>query len=110
MLDGPCGRPMSLRDASWASEARFIGLCGADAVLGSRCAGVGAAGLVDISILSSRLSEGAGELRNSPVKPKMLRFLDCGSMMSLVEGWARVRAKAMREWRGAGGMDTVGLG
>src|SRR5690349_4744177 len=43
LLDGPCGRPMILRDASCDSEARFIGLCGANALLDSRWAG--AAGL-----------------------------------------------------------------
>jgi hypothetical protein len=45
LLDGPCGRPMMRRDASCDSDARFIGLCGADALLGSRCAGAGGATL-----------------------------------------------------------------
>jgi hypothetical protein len=77
---------MILRDAICDSLARFIGLCGADALLlNSRCADAGAAGLGDASVFISRSSGGAEGLRKSPVKPKMLRFLDGGSMMSLLE-------------------------
>lgn len=43
LLDGPCGRPRSFLEASWVSEARFTGLCGADALLNSRRVGAGAA-------------------------------------------------------------------
>jgi len=85
LLDGPWGRPMILRDAICDSLARFIGLCGADVLLlNSRCAVAGAAGLGDASVFMSRSSAGTEGLRKSPVKPKMLRFLDGGSMMSLL--------------------------
>jgi len=84
LLDGPCGRPMIFRDAIWVSEARFTGLCGADAPLDWRGAAVGAVDFADASAFALRSSAGAAELRKRPVKPKMLRFLDGGSMMSIV--------------------------
>lgn len=101
LLDGPCGRPMIFREASCESEARFTGLCGADAVLISRWAGAGAAGLLGPSGLAFCSSVGATELRNSPVKPKMLRFLDGGSMMSLVKTsrGGVARGKGIAGWR-----------
>jgi hypothetical protein len=87
LLDGPCDRPIILRDAICDSEARFIGLYGADAMLASR-AGAGAAGaaaFVDASALASRLFVGAAEPpKSEEVKAKRPRFLDGGSMMSLV--------------------------
>jgi hypothetical protein len=88
LLDGPCGRPIILRDAICDSEARFIGLCGADAVFSSRAGAdaAGAAVFVDASALvASRLSVGAAEPpKSEEVKAKRPRFLDGGSMMSLV--------------------------
>lgn len=81
LLDGPCGRPMILRAAICDSEARFAGLCGADALLNSGCV---RAALLEASDFASLSSAGAGELRKSPVKPKRLRFFDGRSIMVLV--------------------------
>jgi hypothetical protein len=74
---------MILREASCDSEARFMGLWGADALPNSRCEGAGAGALEGASELASESAAGAGELRNSPVKPKKPRFFDGGSMISI---------------------------
>jgi hypothetical protein len=110
LLEGPWGRPMILRDASWVSEARFIGLCGAaDALLNWRCADAGATDLVGVSVFASRPSVGAAELRKRPVKPKMPRFLDGGSMMSFVG--SETRREAETRWAdGVMGRGDLGCG
>ncbi len=77
LLDGACGRPIILRDSICATDARFTGLKGADALLlSSRCGAAGTTAFVGGLGFASWLSAGAAELRKNPVKPRMLRFLD----------------------------------
>lgn len=53
LLDGPCGRPMTLRAAICDSDARFAGLSGADALLKL---GRGSAGAADFTGMSFFIS------------------------------------------------------
>lgn len=80
LLDGPWGRPMILREAIWESEARFAGLSGADDALAGR-GSEGAASFMVASFLES-CSVGVVERWNRAPRPKMLRFLDEGSMIA----------------------------